>query len=307
MATRSPHRDTSIGSQLAEQARLYAELMRLDRPIGIWLLMWPTLWAIWISSAGQPDPKVFVVFVLGVIVMRSAGCVINDYADRNLDGEVRRTRNRPLASGRIAPAEALVLFVALGLIGIALVLTMNVLTRQLAVVAAILIMVYPFSKRFFSAPQLILGAAFGWAIPMVFAAQTGELPRVAWLMWVIVVVWAVLYDTMYAMADREDDMRVGVKSTAILFGKADVFICGLLAITFLFGLVLLGQIARLGSWYSGALVLAALLLLYQNRLIQSRDPARCFRAFQNNHYVGAVIFAGILLDYIFGASAAVQT
>jgi len=281
--------------------------MRLHRPIGIWLLLWPALWALWIAGNGRPDPKVFLVFVLGVIVTRSAGCVINDLADRKIDPHVARTRDRPLATGIITPVEALVLFIALSLIAIALVLLLNPLTQKLAAVAAVLMIIYPFSKRFVAAPQVILGAAFAWSIPMVFAAQTGSLPRVAWLMWLIVVVWTVMYDTMYAMADRQDDLRIGVKSTAILFGTADLFIVTLLGLVFLFGLALLGQVARLEYWYLGGLCIAASLLLYQRILIRGREPERCFRAFLNNHYVGAAIFIGILLDYTFSAAATVQT
>ncbi|HHQ13691.1 MAG TPA: 4-hydroxybenzoate octaprenyltransferase [Chromatiales bacterium] len=284
---------------MRRQLLQYARLMRLDRPIGIWLLLWPTLWALWLAGEGHPDPKVFTVFVLGVIVMRSAGCVINDFADRKLDPLVERTRNRPLATGAVAPVEALVLFAALGLIAIALVLTLNPLTRWLAIGGGALTIVYPFTKRFFVAPQLVLGAAFGWSIPMVFAAQTGSVPRLAWLMWLVVVVWAVMYDTLYAMADREHDLRIGVKSTAILFGDADLFMVSLLQVMLLLGLILVGQVTGRGSWYLAGVAIAAVLLLYQRRLIASRDPDKCFRAFTNNHYVGAVVFAGILLDYTF--------
>lgn len=307
MSTQDHPAKPNLGSEFLDQARQYARLMRLDRPIGIWLLLWPTLWALWIAGEGAPNPKVFTIFVLGVIVMRSAGCVINDFADRHLDPHIDRTRDRPLASGKVAPIEALILFCALGLIAIALVLTLNPLAQQLAPVAALLTVIYPFSKRFISAPQVVLGAAFGWSIPMVFAAQTGSVPRVAWLMWVIVVVWAVMYDTMYAMADREDDLKVGIKSTAILFGSADLFIISLLALILLLGLALLGQVAGLGAWYLGGLALASLLLIYQRILIRKRVPENCFRAFLNNHYVGGVVFAGILLDYTFRTAATVQT
>ena len=279
--------------------RHYARLMRLDRPIGIWLLLWPTLWSLWIAAEGRPRPDVFLVMVLGVVVMRSAGCVINDYADRDFDPRVTRTKDRPLAAGLVAPTEALVLFAALSLIAVALVLTLDPLAQLLAVVGAALTIVYPFVKRFFAAPQLVLGAAFGWGIPMAFAAQTGQVPRLAWLMWLTVVVWAVLYDTMYAMADREDDLRIGVKSTAILFGTADVFIITLLMVTLLVGLGLVGQTAGLGGWYFGSLAICAALLVRQRLLIRHRDPARCFQAFLNNHYLGAVVFAGIMLDYTF--------
>jgi 4-hydroxybenzoate polyprenyltransferase len=288
-----------VCAEFLEALRQYARLMRLDRPIGIWLLLWPTLWSLWIAAQGRPRPEVFLVLVLGVIVMRSAGCVINDYADRDLDPHVARTRNRPLAAGRVAPTEALVLFAALGLIAIALVSMLDPLARLLAVVGAALTIIYPFTKRFFAAPQLVLGAAFGWGIPMAFAAQTGDVPRLAWLMWLTVVVWAVLYDTLYAMADRDEDLRVGIRSTAILFGTADVFIVTLLMAALLIGLALIGQMAQLGVWYFGSLVICAMLLAQQYHLIRHREPARCFQAFLNNHHLGATVFAGIMLDYTF--------
>jgi 4-hydroxybenzoate polyprenyltransferase len=288
-----------VGAELLATLAQYARLMRLDRPIGIWLLLWPTLWGLWIAADGRPRPEIFLVLVLGVVVMRSAGCVINDYADRALDPHVERTRDRPLASGRIAPAEALVLFVALALIAIALVLTLNPLARLLAVAGGVLTVVYPYTKRFFAAPQLVLGAAFGWSVPMAFAAQTGAVPRLAWLMWLTVVVWAVLYDTLYAMADRADDLRLGVKSTAILFGSADVFIVSLLMVALLLALALMGRMAGLGIWYLASLVGCAGLLAHQLWLIRAREPARCFQAFLDNRHVGAAVFAGILLDYTF--------
>jgi 4-hydroxybenzoate polyprenyltransferase len=293
----------SIGQALLSQLRQYALLMRLDRPIGIWLLMWPTLWALWIAGAGQPSAQVFLVFVLGVILMRSAGCVINDFADRKIDREVQRTQDRPLVTGTVAPIEALVLFIALGLIATALVLTLDRLTQLLAVVAAVLTIIYPFTKRFLAAPQLVLGAAFGWSIPMAFAAQTGAIPRLAWLMWLTVVVWAMIYDTMYAMADREDDLKIGVRSTAILFGSADVFIVTLLQVIFVLGLLLTGATAKLGTWYFSAVGIAACLLAFQLLLIRDRKPENCLRAFLNNHYVGGTIFCGIALDFTFRAAA----
>ncbi len=277
----------------------YARLMRLDRPIGIWLLLWPTLWALWIAGEGRPRPAIFIVMVLGVVVMRSAGCVINDYADRDLDPHVARTRDRPLASGRVTPPEALALFTALVLIAVALALTLNPLARALAVVGALLTVAYPFMKRIIAAPQLVLGAAFGWGIPMTFAATTNAVPRLAWLMWLAVVVWAVIYDTMYAMADRADDLKVGVKSTAILFGNADVFIISLLMIVLMLALALVGQMAALGPWYFASLLVAGALLLRERTLIGGRDPAACFKAFLESHLVGAVVFAGIVLDYTF--------
>ncbi|MBW7931857.1 MAG: 4-hydroxybenzoate octaprenyltransferase [Gammaproteobacteria bacterium] len=277
----------------------YARLMRLDRPIGIWLLLWPMLWALWIAGEGRPQAAVFSIMVIGVVVMRSAGCVINDWADRDLDPHVERTRERPLAAGQVSPQEALVLFAALSLVAVALVLQLNRLTQLLAVGGALLTVVYPFMKRFISAPQLVLGAAFGWAVPMAFAAETGAVPRLAWLLWLTVVIWALIYDTMYAMADRADDLRVGVKSTAILFGSADVFIVSLLMIILVLGLALAGQLAGLGPWYYGALLVASLLLFKERRLIAGREPGACFAAFLHSHWVGAVVFAGIVLDFTF--------
>jgi 4-hydroxybenzoate polyprenyltransferase len=288
-------------AELLQQLSNYGRLMRIDRPIGIWLLLWPTLWGLWISAQGNPDPWVFTVFVLGVLIMRSAGCVINDFADRKLDRQVRRTRERPLATGSVAPAEAIVLFVALTMIALGLVLTLDKLTQMLAIAAAALTIVYPFCKRFFAAPQLILGAAFAWGIPMAFAAQTGAVPRLAWLMWLVVLVWAVIYDTMYAMADRADDLRTGIRSTAILFGQADVFIIVILQLIMLLALLLVGEVAGLGMWYRLALLISALFMLYQYTLIRQRQPDLCIRAFLNNRHIGATIFAGIALHYIFEA------
>ena len=289
----------SVSSELLNQVRQYSRLMRLDRPIGIWLLLWPTLWALWIAGDGRPSPQVFIVFVLGVVIMRSAGCVINDFADRKIDGKVERTRDRPLATGQVTALEALVLFIALSLIAVALVLTLNPLTRKLAVVGAALTIIYPFMKRLVAAPQLVLGAAFGWGVPMAFAAQTGEVPRLAWLIWLAAVVWAVIYDTMYAMADREDDLKIGVKSTAILFGSADVFIVLLLQIVLLLALLLIGAAAKLETWYTVGILASAVFMSYQFVLIRERDPSRCFQAFLNNRFVGATVFIGIVLDYTF--------
>jgi 4-hydroxybenzoate polyprenyltransferase len=303
MATRPQNQNQSLLAELTHQIRQYALLMRLDKPIGIWLLLWPTLWGLWIAGEGHPDSHIFLVFVVGVIVMRSAGCVINDFADRNIDNQVSRTMDRPLASGTVTPAEAIVLFIALGLIAIALVLTLDPLTQALAIVAALLTILYPFMKRLIAAPQLILGAAFGWSIPMAFAAQSGEIPRLAWLIWLTVVIWAVIYDTIYAMVDREDDLKLGIKSTAILFGSADVFIITLLQIIMMLAFWLIGAAAHLGIWYFAATLIAGLFFIYQYLLIRQRQPDACFRAFLNNHYVGATIFIGILLDYTFRVTA----
>jgi 4-hydroxybenzoate polyprenyltransferase len=279
----------------------YARLMRLHRPIGIWLLLWPTLWALWIASAGRPNEKVFLIFVLGTIVVRSAGCIINDFADRKLDPHVRRTADRPLASGEIAPAEALILFAALMLIALGLVMTLSPLTVWVAVGGAAVTVVYPFMKRFMSAPQFVLGIAFGWGVPMAYAAEVGGIPRIGWLLFLAAIIWVIVYDTEYAMVDREDDLRIGVRSTAILFGDMDrVFVAGLHALLFL-SLLLVGKGAELGRWYYGGLGLAFVLALYQWYLIRDRDPAGCFRAFLNNAWLGGIVFLGIVLDFTFRA------
>jgi 4-hydroxybenzoate polyprenyltransferase len=245
----------------------------------------------------MPNWHVFIVFVLGVVLMRSAGCVINDYADRKLDPLVSRTRDRPIAAGRVKPGEALMLFVVLCLLAFGLVLTLNWLTIQLSFAGVLLAAMYPFMKRYTHLPQVVLGLAFGWSIPMAFAAQTGNLPKLAWLMYVINVVWSVVYDTMYAMADREDDLKAGIKSTAILFGDADRVILGILQALMLFGLLLLGQDIGAGYAFYTGLGIATVLGTYQQYLIRRRDPEKCFRAFLNNNWLGAAIFAGILFSY----------
>jgi 4-hydroxybenzoate polyprenyltransferase len=285
--------------RLVAQLREYALLMRLDRPIGILLLLWPTLWALWIAGAGRPDPQVFLVFVAGVVLMRSAGCVMNDFADRRIDPHVERTRERPLARGAVSPLEALLLAAALGAIAFGLVLTMNRLTVMLALAGAVLTIAYPFLKRVTHLPQVWLGAAFGWSVPMAFAAQTGGVPRVAWLMFIAVILWAVVYDTMYAMVDREDDLKLGVRSTAILFGDSDRHMIGAIQGMLLLALWLVGHQAGLGGWYVGALGLAAAFSIWQQYLIRERRPEDCFRAFLNNNYYGMAVFVGIVLDYTF--------
>ena len=285
---------------LAHYSR-YWRLMRLHRPIGIWLLLWPTLWALWIASAGHPDATVFTILVLGTIVVRSAGCVINDFADRKIDPHVARTADRPLATGEVAPAEAVLLFGALMLIALGLVLNLNRLTLTFAAAGAFLTIVYPFTKRFLSTPQFVLGVAFSWGVPMAFAATSGDVPRVGWLLFLATVIWVVVYDTQYAMTDRPDDIKIGVRSTAILFGDLDrAFVAGLQAL-FLASLVLVGRSAGMGSWYYGGLAAGAVFCLYQAYLIKERDIVQSFRAFLNNAWLGAAIFAGILLDYTFRA------
>ena len=277
------------------QIRNYAKLMRIDKPIGIWLLLWPVLWALWLAGEGHPDQGLFVVFMLGVFVMRSAGCVLNDYADRKIDPYVERTRTRPIASGAVAPTEALVLFAALGLIAIGLATMLNRQAQLLAIVAAGLTIVYPFIKRYISIPQFVLGAAFGWAVPMAFAAQTGETPQLAWLVFGVALIWAVIYDTFYAMVDRDDDIKVGGKSTAILFGDVDLFVIAGMQVLMLLGLVFVGLRAGLGFWYYSAVTVAACLMAYHLWLARDRQVAGCFAAFLHNHIIGLVVFIGIVL------------
>lgn len=286
-------------SNVLEQAKQYALLMRLDRPIGTMLLLWPTLWALWVAGDGRPDPRVFAVFVIGVFLMRSAGCVINDFADRRFDPFVHRTRDRPIATGRVSPQEGLLLFAGLILIAAGLVLTMNRLTQLLALAGALLAIAYPFMKRLIAAPQFVLGMAFGWSVPMAFAAQTGEVPTVAWLMYFSVALWTTAYDTMYGMVDRSDDAKIGVKSTAILFADADRFWIGIMQLMTLLGLYLVGRTLEMGVWYRIGLFAAACSALYQQLLIRNRKPEDCFKAFLNNSTFGALVFAGILLDYTF--------
>ncbi|MFP5506853.1 MAG: 4-hydroxybenzoate octaprenyltransferase [Gammaproteobacteria bacterium] len=279
----------------------YWLLMRLHRPIGILLLFWPTLWALWIAAQGWPDLHILIVFVLGVVLMRSAGCVINDYADRRFDPHVERTRDRPIAAGRVSPREALVLFALLCLLAFMLVLTLNRLTVQLAFGGALLAAVYPFTKRYTHLPQLVLGAAFGWAIPMAFAAVLGEVPKIAWLLFTVNILWSTVYDTFYAMVDRDDDLKIGVKSTAILFGESDRLVIGALQILTVGGLVLVGRMADLGLYYYLGLLVASGLALYQQYLARQRDRAGCFQAFLNNNWFGAAVFAGIFLHYLAAA------
>lgn len=276
----------------------YAVLARLHKPIGIFLLLWPTLWALWIAAEGMPRPGVLTVFVLGVILMRSAGCVINDYADREIDPRVNRTKDRPIASGRVSPDEAMLLFMALCFSAFLLVLTMNTFTILLSLGGVMLAAIYPFMKRYTHMPQIVLGMAFGWAVPMAFAAQTNNVPKIAWLLYVVTVLWAVIYDTMYAMADRMDDLKIGVKSTAILFGDADRVIIGILQVMMLIALYLIGQQANLGDSYNIALLISAGLMVYHQYLIRFRQPALCISAFLNNNWLGAVVFMGIVASYI---------
>jgi 4-hydroxybenzoate polyprenyltransferase len=288
-----------LKKNIVAQLRNYGKLMRIDKPIGLWLLLWPTLWALWLAGEGHPDQGLFVVFVVGVFIMRSAGCVLNDYVDRKIDPYVERTRTRPIASGAVAPMEALVLFVALSLIAIGLATMLNRPARLLAIIAAGLTVAYPFIKRWVSIPQFVLGAAFGWAVPMAFAAQTGGTPQLAWLVFGVAVIWAVIYDTFYAMVDREDDRKLGVKSTALLFGEVDLFVIAGLQILMLAALILIGLLAELGFWYFLSVAGAAGLMAYHQWQARDRQPAGCFAAFLHNHHIGLVIFIGIVLHYAF--------
>ncbi len=278
----------------------YILLTRLNRPIGILLLLWPTLWGLWFAAGGLPGWHVLFVFVAGVVLMRSAGCVVNDYADRGFDPHVERTRARPIAAGRVSVREALLLFAVLALIAFALVLTLNRLTIALSFAGAFLAASYPFLKRYTHLPQFYLGMAFGWGIPMAFAAQTGTVPGLAWILFAANVCWSVAYDTAYAMVDREDDLKVGVKSTAILFGRADRAMIGLFHAGTLLLLVAAGVVAGFGLLYYLGLIAAALHAGYQQWLIRGRDPAACFRTFLSNNVFGAMVFAGLVLDRLTG-------
>lgn len=282
---------------LSPRLREYAALMRLDRPIGTLLLLWPTLWALWIAGEGSPDPWVAGVFLAGVVLMRAAGCVINDIADRDFDPHVERTRSRPLAAGRVTSREALALFVVLITLAASLVLTLDWKTVALAVVGAVLATLYPFMKRFTHLPQVHLGLAFSWGIPMAFCALTGTVPRHAWLLLVGNLIWTVAYDTIYAMVDRDDDLRVGVKSTAILFGDLDrAFVAGM-QIAVLVVLATVASQLELGSAFDIGLLGVALLFAWQQFLIRDRDRKLCFRAFLNNNWAGAAIFMSLLVSY----------
>ena len=289
----------SFAPEIVSQVRNYGKLMRVDKPVGTWLLMWPTLWALWLAGEGTPDQGLFLVFMAGVFVMRSAGCVLNDFVDRKIDPYVERTRTRPLASGAVTPFEALTLFVALGLIAVGLASMLNKLAQMLAIVGGALTFAYPFIKRYVSIPQFVLGAAFGWAVPMAFAAQTGGTPELAWLVFGTALVWAVIYDTFYAMVDREDDRKAGVKSTALLFGEVDLFVIAGLQGLMLLALVLIGYRAELSAWYFGSVAIAAGMMGWHLWLARDRQPAGCFEAFLKNHYIGMVVFIGIVLHYTF--------
>jgi len=283
---------------IIERLRQYALLARLDRPIGILILLWPTLWALWLASHGKPDMQVFAVFTLGVVLMRSAGCVINDYADRDFDPHVERTKQRPIAAGKVSPKEALAVFAVLCLAAFALVLLMNAYTIWLSFAGAFLAASYPFMKRYTQLPQAYLGMAFGWAVPMAFAAQTDTIPVVAWVLYLAVMLWALVYDTMYAMVDKDDDLKIGVKSTAILFGDYDRHIIAALQAVIIALLLAVGQLEHLQWPYYLGLVVAAGLSVYQQKLIFYREKASCFQAFLNNNWFGVAVFVGLAGAYL---------
>lgn len=276
----------------------YFKLMRFDRPIPILHLLWPTLWALWIASDGRPDLKILMIMVSGVVVMRSAGCVINDILDRKFDGQVQRTQYRPLVINAVSVQQALILFVTLLAIAFSLVLMLNPLTITLAFLGAGLTCIYPLMKRFLTIPQLVLGAAFAWGVPMAFAAELNHVPWVGWYLFVTTLIWIVIYDTMYAMADRADDLKIGINSSAVLFGQYDVWVVMILQIVLWVLWIFLGNILHLSWIYYSCLVIVAMLFVYQQKLIWQRQPATCIKAFLSNHWVGFTVFIGLLLNYL---------
>ncbi|MFB9142468.1 4-hydroxybenzoate octaprenyltransferase [Vibrio artabrorum] len=282
---------------LAVKAKAYWQLTRMNRPIGTLLLLWPTLWSLIIAAQGIPDRDVLVVFVIGVVLMRSAGCVINDFADRKVDGHVKRTKQRPLPSGLVSSKEAIVLFLVLAMVSFFLVLTMNPLTIKLSFIGVGLAFIYPFMKRFTHLPQLFLGLAFSWAIPMAWAAQTNDLPSFVWFIFTINALWTIAYDTQYAMVDRDDDLKIGIKSTAILFGRFDKLSIGFLQLVTLVMLMVLGVHYQLGDVFYWALLIVGSLFVYQQHLMRHRDRDLCFQAFLNNNYVGMVVTAGLFISF----------
>jgi len=273
-------------------------LMRFDKPIGILLLLWPTLWALWIAGEGRPSVKNILIFAAGVVLMRAAGCIMNDVADRDFDPQVQRTRSRPLATGELNVREALIMFALLMLMAFGLVLLTNALTIKLAFAGAVLASSYPFFKRFTHWPQVVLGIAFGWGMVMAFAAETGRIPAVAWWLLSVNIVWSVVYDTLYAMVDRDDDIRVGLKSTAILFGHNDLLILRILKLLMLVLLVKIGlMLAMTWPWYLGVAITAGLFFM-QQLSVRNRDPGACFRAFLNNNWIGLALFTGLVIHYL---------
>ncbi len=290
--------ETTLNERINDRIKQYWLLSRFDKPIGILILLWPALWALWVASSGKPDYYVLLVICLGVVLMRAAGCVINDYADRDFDPHVERTKQRPIAAGKVTPKEALWLFVILCLIAFGLVLTLNIFTIALSFVAAFLAGSYPFMKRYTHLPQAYLGIAFGWAVPMSFSAQVNQIPTVAWVMYLAVVLWALVYDTMYAMVDKDDDLKIGVKSTAILFGVYDRQIMAVLQVIIIGLLVLVGLMQALTWPYYAGVIVATGLCVYQQKLIFHREKALCFKAFLNSNYFGMAVFIGLSLSYL---------
>ena len=288
---------------LSQRLTLYERLTRLDKPIGILLLLWPTLWGLWVASQGKPHVVVLVVFLLGTVLMRSAGCVVNDIADREFDRHVERTRERPLAAGAIGAKEALWLATFLFLLAFLLLLPLKHLTMLLALPAVLLAITYPYTKRFLAIPQAYLGVAFGFGIPMAFAAETGTVPLIAWVLLLANVFWAMAYDTEYAMVDREDDLKIGIRTSAITFGKHEILFVVLCYAAMLATLVLVGVVLDYGLFYFGGLLVAAQLAFYHYTLIKERDRAACFRAFLHNNWLGAVIFAGLVADHLWRVNA----
>ena len=284
-----------------ERLGQYALLIRVDKPIGILLLLWPTLMALWIAAGGWPDTKVLLVFIAGVFLMRSAGCAINDFADRHIDSRVQRTKNRPLTSGKVSEKETLAVFIVLSITAFLLVLLMNKLTIVMSFIGIALAASYPFMKRHHFLPQVHLGAAFGWAVPMAFTAQANEITPVTWLLFMATVLWATAYDTMYAMVDREDDLKIGVKSTAILFDTADKLMIGIIQALLILCLIMIGVKAELSGFYYTGVVLASGFAMWQQYLIKDREPAKCLQAFLNNNWFGLMLFIGVFLDYQLGA------
>ena len=271
--------------------------MRLDKPIGIWLLMWPMLWSMWVSTDGQVNETLLIVFLIGVIIMRSAGCVLNDIADKNIDPFVKRTKDRPIASEKVSVREGKKLFILLMAIAFSLLFFLNTSTKLLALVGALITTVYPFLKRIISAPQLFLGVAFGWAVPMTFSANLGYVNKSGWLIFVTAIIWAIIYDTYYAMVDRDDDINLPVKSTAILFGKYDLLIIGICQIIMVFLLILLAKIMSATIWVYLSIFISSCIMMHHQIITKKRQRSACFRAFYNNHYIGMVMFIGILLNY----------
>lgn len=291
--------NTMIKTQLTLRQRVgeYGKLMRVHKPIGILLLLWPTLWALWIASDGYPNSDIVFIFVLGTVIMRSAGCLINDFADRHFDGAVERTRQRPLAAKTIHPAEAIALFVVLGLCGLFLVFLLNPLCLKLAVVGMVVTMIYPFLKRYIAIPQLGLGVAYSWGVPMAFAAQTGQVPVLSWVLFAIAFLWPLAYDTMYAMVDRADDLKIGIKSSAIYFGNKDRLAVAIIQSVMLVALAVLGFFLQLHWPYFVGLLVAVVLSIYQLNLIKHRQAHQCFKAFLNNNWLGLAVFLGLAVSY----------